>query len=73
MASSITTAATACRMSLSITSRKTGKGGYGLASNGGGVARLVEHPQENGGAKFVSFKLRETIDPPVRHANNVRS
>src|SRR5262245_21659367 len=29
-----------------------------VATNGGGVARLVEHSRENGGAKFVSFNIR---------------
>lgn len=42
-----------------------------VATNGGGVARLVEHPRENGGAKFVSFNIRETNDPRSKNANYV--
>lgn len=41
-----------------------------VATNGGGVARLIDSPQENGGAKFVSFKIRET-DENTQGANRV--
>lgn len=42
-----------------------------VATNGGGVARLVEHSRGNGGAKFVSFTIRETNDPLVKRPNHV--
>jgi ligand-binding sensor domain-containing protein len=42
-----------------------------VATNGGGVARLVEHSRENGGAKFVSFNIREPNDPLVKRTNYV--
>src|SRR5215216_2911886 len=42
-----------------------------VATNGGGVARLVDHSRENGGAKFVSFKIPETNDLPLKRANYV--
>src|SRR6516162_5317679 len=42
-----------------------------VATNGGGVARLVEHSRENGGAKFVSFNIRETNDLLSKDANKV--
>ena len=42
-----------------------------VATNGGGVARLVEHSPQNGGAKFVSFRIPETDDPPSKRANYV--
>jgi len=41
-----------------------------VATNGGGVARLVEHSRENGGAKFVSFKIRETTDDSLLNQVN---
>ena len=42
-----------------------------VATNGGGVARLVDHSRESGGAKFVSFNIRETNDPPLKRVNHV--
>src|SRR5262249_11658927 len=42
-----------------------------VATNGGGVARLVENSRENGGAKFVSFNIRETNDPLLKAANKI--
>src|SRR5262245_39636108 len=42
-----------------------------VATNGGGVARLVDHSRENGGAKFVSFNIRETNDLLLKNANKV--
>ena len=42
-----------------------------VATNDGGVARLVDHSREDGGAKFVSFNIRETNDPTVKRANYV--
>jgi ligand-binding sensor domain-containing protein/signal transduction histidine kinase len=42
-----------------------------VATNGGGVARLREHSQENGGAKFVSFKIPVTNDLPIKRVNYV--
>ncbi|HZM89405.1 MAG TPA: two-component regulator propeller domain-containing protein [Blastocatellia bacterium] len=42
-----------------------------VATNGGGVAQLVEHSSEQGSAKFVSLNLRETNDRRVKNANNV--
>ena len=41
-----------------------------VATNGGGVARLLDEPR-NDGAKFVSFKIRDTDDPLVKVANKV--
>lgn len=42
-----------------------------VATNGGGVARLLEHPGQNSSAKFASFKIREPNDPLAKHVNNV--
>src|SRR5215510_6146311 len=42
-----------------------------VATNGGGVARLVDLAQEIGGVKFVSFNIRDTNDPLVKDANKV--
>src|SRR5262245_16816407 len=42
-----------------------------VATNGGGVARLVDHWQEQGGAKFVAYKIRETNDRNGNLANQV--
>src|SRR5215813_9515617 len=42
-----------------------------VATNGGGVARLIDHSPEQGGAKFVSFKIRETNDLLLNRANQV--
>src|SRR5215510_10611179 len=42
-----------------------------VATNGGGVARLVDHSRENGGAKFVSFNIREPNDLLLKNANKV--
>ncbi|HZM90697.1 MAG TPA: two-component regulator propeller domain-containing protein [Blastocatellia bacterium] len=42
-----------------------------VATNGGGVARLVDDSRENSGAKFVSFRIPETNDPPLKRVNHV--
>jgi ligand-binding sensor domain-containing protein/signal transduction histidine kinase len=41
-----------------------------VATNGG-IARLLEQAPENGGAKFVRFKIRETTDRVLNLANQV--
>jgi ligand-binding sensor domain-containing protein len=35
-----------------------------VATNGGGVARLVDHSRESGGAKFVSFRIPKRMIHP---------
>jgi signal transduction histidine kinase/ligand-binding sensor domain-containing protein len=42
-----------------------------VATNGGGVARMVDLSRENGGAKFVSFKIPVTNDLPLKRVNYV--
>ena len=42
-----------------------------VAINGGGVARLDDHSPQSGGAKFVSFNIRETTDLLLKRANYV--
>src|SRR5215467_916008 len=42
-----------------------------VATNGGGVARLVDYSAQNGSGKFVSFNIRETNDRLLKDANKV--
>jgi ligand-binding sensor domain-containing protein/two-component sensor histidine kinase len=45
-----------------------------VATNGGGIAHLIDNPGKNDRAKFVSFKIREvnkTSDSPVNKVNHI--
>src|SRR5262245_44148328 len=45
------------------------KGRLWVATNGGGVARLVDYSPQNDSAKFVCFNIRDTNDPLAKDAN----
>src|SRR5262249_27707978 len=47
------------------------QGRFWVATNGGGVARLVDPSPRNGGAKFLSFNIRDTNEPRAKPVNRV--